>query len=77
MRYSIRDMLNRFKWHPDYDFSRVSVVYIDRPKGLGEVWGDEIEIIGHKFLYLRSGAAIPHHRVVEIRYGGKTVWRRQ
>ena len=30
---TIRDLLNKFKWHPDYDFSKVVIVYIDRPKG--------------------------------------------
>lgn len=75
-KYSIRDLLNRFKWHPDFDFSLVRVVYIDRPKGFSEISGDDIEEIGHMFLYLKSGAAIPHHRVVEIKYGDEIVWRR-
>ncbi|HIP63625.1 MAG TPA: DUF504 domain-containing protein [Archaeoglobus profundus] len=68
--------MNKFKWHPDYDFSKVVIVYIDRPKGFSELRGDEIEKIGHKFLYLYSGTAIPMHRIVEIKYGDKVVWRR-
>ena len=72
----IRELLNKFKWHPDYDFSKVVIVYIDRPKGFSELRGDEIEKIGHKFLYLYSGTAIPMHRIVEIKYGDKVVWRR-
>ncbi len=75
-RYSIRDIINKFRWHPDYDFSLLSVVYIDRPRGFGELRGDEIEKVGHGFIYLYSGAAIPHHRIVEIRYDGRTVWKR-
>ncbi len=74
--YSIRDILNKFKWHPDFDITKVRVVYVDRPKGFSEITGGEIEEIGHMFLYLKSGAAIPHHRVVEIRYGEDVVWRR-
>ncbi len=73
---TIRELLNKFKWHPDYDFGKVVVVYIDRPKGLSELRGDEIEEIGHKFLYLRSGVAIPMHRIVEIRYGKEVVWKK-
>ena len=73
---TIRDILNKLKWHPDYDFDRVVVVYIDRPKGLSELWGYEIERIGHKFLYLYSGVMIPMHRIVEIRYGNEVVWRK-
>ncbi len=75
-RYSTRDVLNRLKWHPDYDFSKVVVVYIDRPKGFSRFSGDEVEEIGHKFVWLRSGAAIPMHRIVEIRYGEEVVWRK-
>ena len=75
-RYSIKDLLNKFKWRHDFDFSLVRVVYIDRPKGFSEISGDDIEEIGHKFLYLKSGTAIPHHRVVEIKYGDEIVWRR-
>ncbi len=75
-KYSIREILNKFKWHPDYDFSKVTVVYVDRPRGFSEFSGDDVEEVGHKFVYLRSGVAIPHHRIVEIRYGGEVVWRR-
>jgi hypothetical protein len=75
-KYSIRDILNRFKWHPEYDFSEVSVIFIDRPKGFSEIKGDDIEEIGYKFIYLSSGVAVPHHRIVKIIYGGKVVWER-
>uniref|UniRef100_A0A7C3UCN3 UPF0248 protein ENL48_02325 n=1 Tax=Geoglobus ahangari TaxID=113653 RepID=A0A7C3UCN3_9EURY len=74
-RYSIKEILDKFKWHPDYDLSKVVVRYIDRPKGVSEIYGDEITDIGHKFIYtFRS--AIPHHRIVEIIYDGKIVWKR-
>ena len=75
-KMSTRDLLNKLKWHPEYDFDKVSVVYIDRPKGLSEVTGNEIEDVGHKFIYLYGGTAIPMHRIVEIRYDGKTLWRK-
>ncbi len=76
-RYSIKEILDKLKWHPEFDFSKVRVLYVDRPKGLSEISGDEIEKVGHMFLYLYSGAAIPHHRVVEIKYGDEVVWRKQ
>ncbi|WP_230972438.1 DUF504 domain-containing protein [Archaeoglobus neptunius] len=72
-----RDVLNRFKWHPELDFSKVRIIYIDRPRGFSEIRGDDIQKIGHMFLYLSSGAAIPHHRIVEIRYGDEVVWKRR
>ncbi|MET1124033.1 MAG: DUF504 domain-containing protein [Archaeoglobaceae archaeon] len=74
--FSVRDILNKFRWHPDYEFSKVVIVYIDRPRGLSELSGAEIEKVGHSFVYLKSGAAIPMHRIVEVRYGEEVVWRR-
>ena len=72
----VKEVLDKFKWHPDYDISKVTIVYIDRPKGFSEIRGDEIEKAGYKFLYLKSGLMIPVHRVVEIRYGKEVVWRK-
>ncbi|MDK2795523.1 MAG: uncharacterized protein PWQ22_1386 [Archaeoglobaceae archaeon] len=76
-RYNAREMLNKLRWHPDYDFSNVVVVYVDRFQGFLEFKGSDIEEIGHKFIYLRSGTAIPQHRIVEIRHGGEVVWKRR
>ncbi|MEM2727427.1 MAG: DUF504 domain-containing protein [Archaeoglobaceae archaeon] len=76
-RYSAREMLNKLRWHPDYDFSRVLVVYLDRFRGFLEFGGDEVQEIGHKFIYLKSGTAIPQHRIVEIKYGGESIWKRR
>jgi uncharacterized protein (UPF0248 family) len=78
MKY-IREILNKFKWHPNYEFSRVQVIYIDRLSENKEnfVFGDEIEEIGHKFLFLKHGKMIPLHRIIEIQYNGETVWRKK
>ena len=76
MKYSIKNILDKFRWHPDFDFSKVSVKYVDRPKGFSEIHGDEIAHIGHRFIYT-STSAIPHHRIVEIRYEGRVMWKRQ
>lgn len=76
MKSSISEILNKFRWHPDYDFRFVKVTYIDRPKGYSTFYGEDVEKIGHKFVYLKSGAAIPVHRIVEICYKDVVVWRR-
>ena len=76
MKFSIRDILNKFKWHPDFDFELVEIIYIHRPDGFAKISGEEIAEIGHKFIYLVSGNAIPVHRIVEIKYAGKVVWRK-
>jgi len=73
----IKKILDKFKWHPDYDFSKVVVIYIDRPKGFSEIRGNEIERVSFKFIELKSGIMIPTHRVVEIRYNDKIVWRKK
>ncbi len=75
-KYSIRDILNRFRWHPDLDISKVEIFYVDRPRGSSKIQGLEIEKVGHKFVYLKSGIAIPHHRIFEIRYEGEVVWKK-
>ncbi|RUM33270.1 MAG: DUF504 domain-containing protein [Archaeoglobus sp.] len=72
---SVRDILNRLKWDPAFDFSKTEVVYRDRISGLKAVSGEEIDDIGHKFLYLGE-TVIPIHRVVEIKYSKRTVWRK-
>ena len=71
----VRSILNRLKWDPAFDFNLVEVLYIDRPKRISRFFGSDIEDIGHKFIYLGS-VAIPVHRVVEIRYDGKAIWRK-
>ncbi len=73
---SIRDILNRLKWDPRFDFRDVEVVYVDRVagKGYSSLSGEEIEDVGHKFIFLTGDVMIPMHRVVEVKYRGRTVW---
>lgn len=75
-RFSAREILNRLKWDSRFDFSRATIVFVDRFSGETEISAVEIESIGHKFVYLKGGKAIPQHRIVEIRYGGEVVWKR-
>lgn len=76
-RYSAREMLNKLKWDPRFDFSKVVIIYVDRFSGSKEISAEYIESIGYKFIYLKDGKAIPQHRLIEIRYGSDTVWKRQ
>ncbi len=71
-----RRILNRLKWDSAFDFSLVKVFYVDRPKGISSFSGSDVRDIGYKFIYL-DDVVIPHHRVVEIRYGKEVVWRRE
>uniref|UniRef100_A0A7J2THK6 UPF0248 protein ENP88_02925 n=1 Tax=Archaeoglobus fulgidus TaxID=2234 RepID=A0A7J2THK6_ARCFL len=75
-KYSAREILNKLKWHPEYDFSKVEIVCMDRFSGSIRISAREIEEIGQKFLFLKDGKMIPQHRIIEIRYGDETVWKR-
>jgi Uncharacterized protein conserved in archaea len=75
-KYSVREILNKLKWHPNCDFSKVRIICIDRFSGNLEIDADEIDEVGHKFIFLKNGKVIPQHRVIEIRYEGKTVWKK-
>jgi uncharacterized protein (UPF0248 family) len=75
-KYSVREILNKLKWHPNYDFSKVRIICIDRFSGNLEIDADEIDEVGHKFIFLKNGKVIPQHRVIEIRYEGRTVWKK-
>lgn len=86
-KMSIRDILNMFKWHPNYNFKKVTIRYIDRPKGTSTLKGEDIEDIGHKFIYLKLKSepedkfveqteVIPIHRITEIRYNNKVYWKK-
>lgn len=76
MKQEIREILNMFKWHPQYDFQKVTVAYIDRPKGLSVFHASDIIDIGHKFIYLKDDVVIPIHRIMEIKYDNQSFWRR-
>ncbi|AGK61001.1 Uncharacterized protein conserved in archaea [Archaeoglobus sulfaticallidus PM70-1] len=73
---TLRDLLNFFRWNPDFDFDRVVVEYIDRPKGTSEFYGMDIEDIGHKFIYLKDSTTIPMHRIVRVTYDGEVWWEK-
>ncbi len=72
----IRDILNKLKWHPDYEFSRVRIVYISRPEGKSEITGDEIREIGGRFIVLHDETHIPLHRILEIHHEDEILWRK-
>ena len=72
----LKDLLNKLKWHPEYEFSKVKLVYISRPEGEIELRGDEISEIGNKFLILKNGNYIPLHRIIRIYYKDEIIWRK-
>ncbi len=73
----VRKTLNKYRWHPELDFSKVCVYYVDRldPKGYRILKGSDIVDLGDKFIFTREGM-IPYHRVIKIEYNGEIIWRR-
>jgi|GEM_PF-1475052 hypothetical protein len=70
---TIRELLNYFLW-TNKDLRKLRVYYIDRPKGISEFSGEEIEDVGYKFVYLKSGTPIPTHRILKVKYEDVVWW---
>ncbi len=74
-KFSLRELINKYIWHPDLDISKLKIRYIDRPRGVSEINGNEIVDVGHKFLYTID-IILPYHRIVEISYENEVIWRK-
>ncbi|KAA0006657.1 MAG: DUF504 domain-containing protein [Thermoplasmata archaeon] len=74
----IKELINKLKWHPGYDFDRVRIWYISRGKqgNIDYIDGNDIKSIGEIFIET-SKASIPYHRILRIEYNGKTIFERQ
>lgn len=69
------DLLNKLKWHDEYDFDKVKVFFISRgmPNDIDFFSGKEIENIGERFIETKKGY-IPYHRIIKIEYEGKVIY---
>jgi len=85
-----RSVLNELKWKPGVDFSKIEVDYIHRgtPGDVATVkgssiiklgpWAMEILSLGKDVKSPQPGRPIiPYHRILRIRYDGKTVFDRK
>jgi len=70
-----RDLLNKMKWHDDYDFDRVKIYYISRGAegGISSVSGSNVRELERHFFVTRDGE-IPYHRITKIEYGEEVVF---
>jgi uncharacterized protein (UPF0248 family) len=81
MRTSHRILL-RLYHDPAFDFSRVTVWYIDRgaPKDRSRLGGEQIRLLDRDYIETESAGrmtAIPYHRILTILYDGRVVWDRE
>lgn len=74
----ISDLLNKMKWHHEYEFEKVTIFFVSRgmPNNQDFVTGKEIKNIGDKFLETEK-KCIPYHRITKIEYEGKVIYSRE
>ena len=81
---TIRELINRIRWDPEYGRGEFAIGYFDRLEErvivvpLGEVRFDQDD----KFSFQLTDAAgepisIPLHRVCEVYRNGELIWRRR
>lgn len=71
-----RDILNELKWKEGLDINECSIQYIHRgaPSDTKTVSGEDIVDIGHMFFTLFPDTMIPYHRILQMKYKGKTIY---
>ena len=74
---NVRQLLNKLRWHPDYDFNGVKIWYISRGKrgDIDFIIGSEIKSMGNIFIETEN-AMIPYHRIMKIEYNGNTIFEK-
>ena len=72
-----RDVLNKLKWHDEFDISKSVIFYVHRgaPGDEMSIAGDEIKGMGTSFFHTEE-ASIPYHRVFRVEYDGQTIFER-
>ncbi|MBU7031324.1 MAG: DUF504 domain-containing protein [Theionarchaea archaeon] len=74
-----REVLNKLKWHPDFQFEEYSVVYLHRgaPRDEKMISCSEIITLEHSDFILPEDIHIPYHRVLRILdKEGHIFWRK-
>lgn len=73
-----RDIFNELKWKEDMGINECSIEYIHRgvPGNTKTISGKAIVSIGHSFLTLYPDTMIPYHRILQIKYKGKTIYEK-
>lgn len=71
-----KNILNELKWKEGMDINECSIEYIHRgvPGNTKTVSGEDVIDIGHSFFTLFPDTMIPYHRILQIKYKGKTIY---
>lgn len=75
-----REVLNKLKWHPDFDLNEAEVTILHRgaPSDKRTIRGRNILDLEKGFMIVKGGndeVRIPYHRILEIKTPDKTVWQ--
>ena len=82
MSMSVKDILNKYKWSPDLDALHLQIYYISRENGeeVHSVYLSDCDISSRGYIEFRNlegeMVCIPFHRIEELVYDEKVVWRR-
>ena len=74
-------LLLRLLHDPQFEFSKVCVLYLDRGAAADRstVHGSQIHCLDRGWMEIKSDAKtkfIPYHRIRRIDYDGKTLWKK-
>lgn len=71
----VRNLLNKIKWHSDYDFDNIKIYYMSRggEGGIAAVSGGEVKELGKHF-FATSEGMIPYHRIKKVEYGEEVLF---
>lgn len=65
-------------WKYKDNISEFKLIIYDRYVSIAEIPFEQIERVDNYYIYLKDGeTVIPIHRVIEIRRGEHTIWRRK
>jgi uncharacterized protein (UPF0248 family) len=84
MEYNIYCMvfqtLNRLKWKGDLEKAEIIILSRGSPEDRKTISGRKVISIKRSHFYYKENERetfIPNHRVLEIRKGGRTIWKRK
>lgn len=75
-----RDILNKLKWHPDFDLdeAKITIVHRGAPRDRKIIDGSNVAGIGNGFMTVKTRQKeikIPYHRILRIEITDEVLWR--
>lgn len=76
---TLHELLSRMEWGEGIPLEELEFVVVHRgaPGDRRVLAAPEVVGRDRSYLHLEGGAAVPYHRVVEVRHGGRVIWSRE